>query len=148
MSLWTMARFLCRAHDNAFLCLNREACGVCAIVPAASVRGLLTKARFGRPKIKSASREVDPSARRSRRDQRNPAEQADHRKQMQNSLPHRNLVLEAERGRATRRPLLDAHVAMLVSRAPGDQLDERFRLIGEAVGRDFYSAQQLVTLEN
>src|SRR2546422_1196792 len=67
---------------------------------------------------------------------------------MHNSLPHRDLVLEAERGGASRGALLDAHVAMLVSCAPGDQLDQRFRLIGKAVGRDFDAAQQLVTLED
>src|SRR5262249_23159823 len=101
-----------------------------------------------RPEMKSAWREGRPSAGRSRGDQWKPAEQADHRKEMQNRLPHRNLVLEAERGRASRRPLLDAHAAMLVSCAPGDQLDQRFRLIGEAVGCDFDAAQQVVTLED
>src|SRR5262245_21270837 len=67
---------------------------------------------------------------------------------MQNSLPHRDLVLEAQRGRASRGALLESHVAMLVSCAPGDELDQRLRLIGKAVGRDFDSAQQLVTLED
>src|SRR5262249_42892294 len=100
------------------------------------------------PEIKSVPRAGRPSAGRSRGDQRNPAEQADHRKEMQNGLPHRNLVLEAERGRASRGAFLDSHVAMLVSCAPGDQLDQRFRLIGKAVGRDFDTAQQLVTLED
>src|SRR6516164_679304 len=67
---------------------------------------------------------------------------------MQNRSPHSDLILEAKGGRTPRGALLDAHVAMLVSCAPGDQLDQRFRLIGKAVGRDFYSAQQFVTLEN
>src|SRR6516225_12339884 len=98
--------------------------------------------------IKSASREGRPSTGRSRGSQRKPAERADHRKEMPNSFPHRDLVLKAERGGASRGTLLDAHVAMLISCALRDQLDQGFRLIGEAVGRDFDAAQQLVTLQD
>src|SRR6476660_593404 len=67
---------------------------------------------------------------------------------MQNRSPHRNLILEAECGRASRGALLDRHVAMLVGSPPRYELDQRFRLVGKAVGLDFDGAQQLITLEH
>src|ERR1700730_6536433 len=67
---------------------------------------------------------------------------------MQKRSPHRNLILEAESGRASRGALLDRYVTMLVGCPPCYELDQRLRLVGKAVRRDFYSAQQLVTLEN
>src|SRR5947209_5629731 len=67
---------------------------------------------------------------------------------MQYRSPHRNLILEAEGGRASRGPLLDRHVAMLVGCAPRYELDQRLRLVGKAVRRDFDGAQQLITLEH
>jgi hypothetical protein len=78
--------------------------------------------------IKSASREGRPSAGRSRGNQRKPAEQADYRKEMQNGLPHRDLVLKAERGRASRGALLDAHVAkQRTHESRGSRSDNRSR---------------------
>src|SRR2546422_9504663 len=67
---------------------------------------------------------------------------------MQYRSPHRNLILEAEGGRASRGPLLDRHVAMLVGCAPRYELDQRLRLVGKAVRSDFDGAEQLITLEH
>src|SRR5262249_7396192 len=67
---------------------------------------------------------------------------------MQNRSPHRNLILEAEGGRASRGALLDRHVAMLVGCPSRYELDQRLRLIGKAVRRDFDGAQQFITLEH
>src|SRR5215831_15503073 len=67
---------------------------------------------------------------------------------MQNRSPHRNLILEAEGGRASRGALLDRYVAMLVGCSPRYELDQRLRLIGKAVRRDFDGAQQFITLEH
>src|SRR5262245_5016123 len=67
---------------------------------------------------------------------------------MQNRSPHRNLILEAECGRASRGALLDRYVAMLVGCPPRYELDQRLRLVGKAVRRDFDSAKQLITLEH
>src|SRR5262249_17031824 len=66
---------------------------------------------------------------------------------MQNRSPHRNLILEAESGRASRSALLDGYVTMLVGCPSRYELDQRFRLVGKAVRRDFDGAQQLITLE-
>src|SRR5215467_15787627 len=67
---------------------------------------------------------------------------------MQNRSTHRNLILEAEGGRASRGAFLDRHVAMLVGCSPRYELDQRLRLVGRAVRRDFDGAQQLITLEH
>src|SRR6516225_1051601 len=67
---------------------------------------------------------------------------------MQKRSPHRNLILEAEGGRASRGALLDRYVAMLVGCPPRYELDQRLCLIGKAVRRDFDGAQQLITLEH
>src|SRR5262249_5048291 len=67
---------------------------------------------------------------------------------MQNRSPHRNLILEAEGGRASRGALLNRHVAMLVGCPPRYELDQRLRLVGKAVRRDFDAAEQLITLEH
>src|SRR5215831_6774048 len=67
---------------------------------------------------------------------------------MQDSSPHRNLILEAESGRASRGALLDRYVTMLVGCPPRYELDQRLRLVGKAVRRDFDGAQQLITLEH
>src|SRR5215475_12954700 len=67
---------------------------------------------------------------------------------MQNRSPHRNLILEAESGRASRGALLDRYVTMFVGCPPRYELDQRLRLVGKAVRRDFDGAQQLTTLEH
>src|SRR6516165_5626669 len=67
---------------------------------------------------------------------------------MQDRSPHRNLILEAEGGRAARGALLDRYVTMLVGCPPRYELDQRLRLVGKAVRRDFDGAQQLITLEH
>src|SRR2546429_8778203 len=67
---------------------------------------------------------------------------------MQNRSPHRNLILETEGGRASRGALLDRHVAMRVGCPSRYELDQRLRLVGKAVGRDFDGSQQLITLEH
>src|SRR5262245_62004542 len=67
---------------------------------------------------------------------------------MKNRSPHRNLILEAEGGRASRGALLDRHVAMLVGCTPRYELDQRLCLVGKAVRRDFDGTQQLITLEH
>src|SRR6516225_9830625 len=67
---------------------------------------------------------------------------------MQNGPPHRNLILEIEGGRAPRGAILDRYVAMLVGCAPCYELDQRLRLVGKAVRRDFDGAQQIITLEH
>src|SRR5262249_38985257 len=67
---------------------------------------------------------------------------------MKNRSPHRNLILEAEGGRASRGALLDRHVAMLVGCTPRYELDQRLCLVGKAVRRDFDRTQQLITLEH
>src|SRR5262245_25319901 len=67
---------------------------------------------------------------------------------MQDRSPHRNLILEAEGGRASRGALLDRHVTMLVGCPPRYELDQRLCLIGKAVRRDFYRAKQLITLQH
>src|SRR6516225_7053490 len=67
---------------------------------------------------------------------------------MQNGPPHRNLILEIEGGRAPRGAILDRYVAMLVGCPPRYELDQRLRLIGKAVRRDFDGAEQLITLEH
>src|SRR5262249_32472482 len=67
---------------------------------------------------------------------------------MQNRSPHRNLILEAEGGRASCGALLNRHVAMLVGCPPRYELDQRLRLVGKAVRRDFDGAKQLITLEH
>src|SRR5215469_2631401 len=67
---------------------------------------------------------------------------------MQNGSPHRNLILEAEGGRAARGALLDRHVTMLVGCPPRYELDQRLCLIGKAVRGDFDGAEQLITLEH
>src|ERR1700681_4838063 len=71
-------------------------------------------------------------AEQPRRCEWKPAEQPNLRKQVQNRLPHRHLVLQAQRGGAARGAVLDAHVAVRVGCAPRDQLDQRLGLIGEA----------------
>src|SRR5215831_21348158 len=67
---------------------------------------------------------------------------------MQNRPPHRNLILETESGRASRGALLDRYVTMLVGCPPCYELDQRLRLVGKAVRRDFDGAEQLITLEH
>src|SRR5215510_10899593 len=67
---------------------------------------------------------------------------------MQNRSPHRNLILETESGRASRGALLDRYVTMLVGCPPCYELDQRLRLVGKAVRRDFDGAEQLITLEH
>src|SRR5262249_27712251 len=67
---------------------------------------------------------------------------------MHNRSPHGDLILEAKGGRASRGTLLDRHVTMLVGCPPRYELDQRLRLVGEAVRRDFDGAQQLITLEH
>src|SRR5215468_6623952 len=67
---------------------------------------------------------------------------------MQNRSPHRNLILEAEGGRAARSALLDRHVTMLVGCPARYELDQRLCLVGKAVRRDFDGAEQLITLEH
>src|SRR5262249_43429080 len=67
---------------------------------------------------------------------------------MQNRSPHCNLILEAESRRASRSALLDRYVTMLVRCPLRYELDQRLRLVGKAVRRDFDVAQQLVTLEH
>src|SRR6516162_1043087 len=66
---------------------------------------------------------------------------------MQDRSPHRNLILEAEGGRASRGALLDRYVTMLVGCPPRYELDQRLCLIGKAVRRDFDRAKQLITLQ-
>src|SRR5262245_12761790 len=87
------------------------------------------------------------SAYRPRRAERKAAEQADDGNEVQNCLPHRDLILQRQRGRSARRPLLDLHETMFVRRTPRDQFDQRLRLIGKAVGLDFDAAQQVITLK-
>src|SRR6516164_10977690 len=67
---------------------------------------------------------------------------------MQKRSPHRNLILEAEGGRASRGAFLDRYIAMFVGCPPRYELDQRLRLVGKAVRRDFDGAQQLITLEH
>src|SRR5262245_62668540 len=67
---------------------------------------------------------------------------------MHNRSPHRNLILESECGRASRGALLDRYVAMLVGCPSRYELDQRLRLVGKAVRRDFDGAEQLITLEH
>src|SRR5215831_14689647 len=67
---------------------------------------------------------------------------------MQDSSPHRNLILEAESGRASRGTFLDRYVTMLVGCTPRYELDQRLCLVGKAVRRDFDGTQQLITLEH
>src|SRR5215471_15496171 len=67
---------------------------------------------------------------------------------MQDSSPHRNLILEAESGRASRGTFLDRYVTMLVGCSPRYELDERLRLVCKAVRRDFDGAEQLITLQH
>src|SRR5215831_14072168 len=67
---------------------------------------------------------------------------------MQNRPPHRNLILETESGRASRGALLDRYVTMLVGCPPCYELDQRLRLVGKAVRRDFDGAEQLIALEH
>src|SRR5215471_12734800 len=67
---------------------------------------------------------------------------------MQDSSPHRNLILEAEGGRASRGAFPDRYIAMFVGCPPRYELDQRLRLVGKAVRRDFDGAQQLITLEH
>src|SRR6516162_4126117 len=67
---------------------------------------------------------------------------------MENRSPHCNLILEAESGRASRSALLDRYVTMLVGCPPRYELDQRLRLVGKAIGRDFDGAQQVITLEH
>src|SRR5262245_20864609 len=67
---------------------------------------------------------------------------------MQNRPPYRDLILEAEGGRASRGALLDRHVAMLVGCTARYELDQGLRLIGKAVRCDFDGAEQLITLEH
>src|SRR5262245_5511008 len=67
---------------------------------------------------------------------------------MQNRSPHRNLILQAEGRRASRGALLDRYVTMLVGCPPRYELDQRLRLVGEAVRRDFDGAEQVITLEH
>src|SRR6516162_8081256 len=67
---------------------------------------------------------------------------------MQNRPPYLDLILEAEGGRASRGAFLDRYIAMLVGCPPRYELDQRLRLVGKAVRRDFDGAQQLITLEH
>src|SRR5262249_35687724 len=67
---------------------------------------------------------------------------------MENRSPHCNLILEAESGRASRSALLDRYITMLVGCPSRYELDQRLRLVGKAVRRDFDGAQQLITLEH
>src|SRR6516165_4398701 len=67
---------------------------------------------------------------------------------MHNRSPHRNLIPEAEGGRASRGAFLDRYIAMFVGCPPRYELDQRLRLVGKAVRRDFDGAQQLITLEH
>src|SRR5215510_10210965 len=67
---------------------------------------------------------------------------------MQNRSPHSNLILEAESRGASRGAFLDGYVTMLVGCPPRYELDQRLRLVGKAVRRDFDGAKQLVTLEH
>src|SRR5215472_6466864 len=67
---------------------------------------------------------------------------------MKNRSPHRNLIPEAEGGRASRGALLNSDVAMLIGRPACYELDQRLRLVGKAIRGDFDGAQQLVTLQH
>src|SRR6516164_720054 len=67
---------------------------------------------------------------------------------MQNRPPYLDLILEAEGGRASRGAFLDRYIAMFVGCPPRYELDQRLRLVGKAVRRDFDGAQQLITLEH
>src|SRR5260221_2953010 len=67
---------------------------------------------------------------------------------MHNRSPYRNLILEAERGRAPRGALLDRYVAMLVGCPPRYELNQSLRLVGKAVCSDFDGAEQLITLQH
>src|SRR5215469_13484978 len=67
---------------------------------------------------------------------------------MQDRSPHRNLILEAEGGRASRGALLDRYVTMLVGCPPRYELDQRLCLVGKAVRGDFDRAEQLITLQH